>query len=215
MPMTAPRRRRNESPRPGARLTRAERRRQLLAHAKQLFGALGYRATTTEQIAAAAGVSETVLYRHFEGKKALLLEVVQEVHAATLTRWNDVTAGLSDPLARLHAITEMYLETSRQLDGELRVLHRALLECDEEDVVTPLRSFFLESEEFLSRLIAEGQQSGVFRRSLDPRVGAWELMRSALGYTLTLSLGIPLYGEPDYPQRAVECLLQGLLKTDV
>lgn len=213
--MTAPRRRRNESPRPGARLTRAERKRQLLAHAKQLFGALGYRATTTGQIAAAAGVSEAVLYRHFEDKKALLLEVVQEVRAATLTRWSTESAGLSDPLAKLHAVTEMYLEATRHLHGEFRVLHRALIECDEEEAVGPLRSFFLESEEFLARLIAEGQQTGVFRRSLDPRVGAWELMRSGLAYTLTLPLGIPLYDEPDYPQRAIECLLHGLLKTDV
>ena len=55
----------------------------------------------------------------------------------------------------------------------------------------------------------------MFRRNLDPRVGAWELIRTALGYTLTLPLGIPLYEEPDYLTRAVECLLHCLLKTDV
>src|SRR5436305_1664844 len=62
---------------------------------------------------------------------------------------------------------------------------------------------------------AERQQSGVFRRSLEPRVGAWELIRTALGYTLTLPLGVPLYAEADYLPRAIECLLHCLLKTDV
>jgi AcrR family transcriptional regulator len=186
-----------------------------VAHAKQLFATLGYHATTTAQIAAAAGVSETVLHRHFEGKKALFLEVLQEVRAATLTRWISQTSGLTDPLARLHAITEMYLDSTRQLAREFRILHRTLVESDDEEVLVLLRAFYLESEELLAHLIAEGQQSGVFRRSLDPRVGAWELIRSALGYTLTLPLGIPLYAESDYPQRAVECLLHCLLKTDV
>ena len=67
----------------------------------------------------------------------------------------------------------------------------------------------------LAQIISEGQQTGVFRRNLDPRVGAWELIRTALGYTLTLPLGVPLYEEPDYLTRAVECLLHCLLKTDV
>jgi hypothetical protein len=67
----------------------------------------------------------------------------------------------------------------------------------------------------LTGIIAEGQQTGVFRRSLDPRVGAWELIRSALGYTLTLPLGIPLDDETDYLPQAIECLLHCLLKTDV
>src|SRR5947209_10139985 len=130
MPMISPQRRRNEDPRPAARLGKAERKRQLLAHAKQLFVGLGYHATTTEKIAAAAGVSEPVLYRHFDSKKALFLEVLDEVRRATLTRWHADTAGLTDPLAKLHAIADRYLGTTREHALEFRVLHRALVETD-------------------------------------------------------------------------------------
>ena len=73
----------------------------------------------------------------------------------------------------------------------------------------------MEGEALLARIIAEGQQTGVFRRNLDPRVGAWELIRTALAYTLTLPLGVPLYQEADYLPRAIECLLHCLLKTDI
>jgi len=82
-------------------------------------------------------------------------------------------------------------------------------------VVDLLRGFYLDSEALLAGIIREGQQTGVFRRSLDPRVGAWELIRTALGYTLTLSLAVPLYQETDYYPKAVDCLLHCLLKTDV
>jgi AcrR family transcriptional regulator len=213
--MTAPQRGRNEADKPAARLRKGERKRQLLAHAKQLFVSLGYHATTTEKIAAAAGVSEPVLYRHFDSKKALFLEVLDGVRRATLTRWHAETAGLTDPLAKLHAIADRYLGTTREHALEFRILHRALVETDDEEVAALLRGFYLESEELLAGVIAEGQQAGVFRRSLDPRVGAWELIRTALGYTLTLPLGVPLYAEPDYLARAVECMLHCLLKTDV
>jgi len=213
--MTSPQRRRNEAARPAARLSKGERKRQLLAHAKQLFVTLGYHSTTTEKIAAAAGITEPVLYRHFDSKKALFLQVLEEIRAATLERWHTETAGLTDPLAKLHAIADMYLGTTRVHAVEFRIMHRTLVETDDEEIVTLLRSFYLDSETLLARIIAEGQQSGVFRRSLDPRVGAWELIRTALGYTLTLPLGLPLYAEPDYLPRAIECLLHCLLKTDV
>jgi TetR/AcrR family transcriptional regulator len=213
--MTAPQRGRNEADKPAPRLRKGERKRQLLAHAKQLFVSLGYHATTTEKIAAAAGVSEPVLYRHFDSKKALFLEVLDEVRRATLTRWHAETAGLTDPLAKLHAIADRYLGTTREHALEFRILHRALVETDDDEVAALLRGFYLESEELLAGVIAEGQQAGVFRRSLDPRVGAWELIRTALGYTLTLPLGVPLYDEPDYLPRAIDCLLHCLLKTDV
>lgn len=213
--MTAPRRRRSNNPRPSGRMRKAERKQQLLAHAKQLFVTHGYQDTTTEKIAAAAGVSEPVLYRHFESKKALFLEVLQEIREATLNRWNAGTAEMTDPLAKLHAIVDMYLGSTREHAVEFRIMHRTLIETGDEEIAALLQSFYLDSEALLAQIISEGQQSGVFRRNLDPRVGAWELIRTALGYTLTLPLGIPLYQEPDYLARAVECVLHCLLKVDV
>ena len=213
--MSAPHRRRAEAPKGPARMRKADRKRQLLAHAKQLFVTLGYQATTTEKIAGAAGVSEPVLYRHFESKKALFLEVLREIREATLNRWREEITKVSDPLAKLHAVTEMYLGSTREHALEFRIMHRTLVETDDEEIVAFLRSFYLDSEALLAQIISEGQQSGVFRRTLDPRVGAWELIRTALGYTLTLPLGIPLFEEPDYIPRATECLLHCLEKTDI
>src|SRR5207248_1933228 len=156
------------------------------------------------KIAAAAGVSEPVLYRHFDSKKTLFLEVLQEIREATLNRWNSDTAGQSDPMAKLHAIADMYLGTTREHALEFRVMHRTLFDTDDQEIAAFLRAFYLDSEALLAQVITEGQQAGVFRRNLDPRVGAWELIRTALGYTLTLPLGIPIYQEPDYIPKAIE-----------
>jgi AcrR family transcriptional regulator len=196
-------------------MRKADRKRQLLAHAKQLFVTLGWKHTTTEKIAEAAGVSEPVLYRHFESKKALFLEVLQEVRTATINRWSTETAHLTDPLTKLHAIADIYLGTTRERALEFRIMHRTLVECDEPEIVAFLRTFYLDSEALLAQVISDGQHTGVFRRQLDPRVGAWELIRTALGYTLTLALDIPLYQEADYLPRAIDCLMHCLMKTDI
>jgi AcrR family transcriptional regulator len=215
MPMGANERRKDDPAKAPGRMRKSERKKQLLYHAKALFVTLGYQETTTEKIAGAAGVSEPVLYRHFDSKKALFLEVLNEIRKATLERWRAETVSLADPLAKLHAIADMYLGSTREHALELSIMHRSLFEQNDPEIVHCLRQFYLDSEDLLAGIIADGQQTGVFRRSLDPRVGAWEMIRTALGYTLTIPLGIPLYHQPDYLPQAIDCLLQCLLKTDV
>jgi AcrR family transcriptional regulator len=61
------------------RLGATERREQLVRTALRLFGEHGYRATTMEDIANEAGVTKPLLYQHFTSKRALYLELVQQV----------------------------------------------------------------------------------------------------------------------------------------
>src|SRR5262245_51906867 len=159
-----PRRRRGPVSKFTARLRKAERKRQLIAQAKQLFVTLGYQHTTTEKIAQAAGVTEPVLYQHFPSKKALFLEVLQEIRQATLLRWADQTAGITNPLEKLHAVVDLYLGSARERTLEFRVMHRTLVETDDSEIAACLRPFYLESEAFLAQILRQGQEAGFFRK---------------------------------------------------
>src|SRR5271156_6288572 len=61
------------------RLTAGQRRRQLVAVALELFAHSGYRATTMDDIAEAAGVTKPLVYQHFSSKRALYLELVDSI----------------------------------------------------------------------------------------------------------------------------------------
>ena len=190
-----------------SRMRKADRKRQLMDEAKQLFVTLGYQHTTTEKIAQAAGVTEPVLYRHFASKKKLFLEVLDDIRRATIHRWETDTKTIVDPLKRMYAIVDLYLGSTREHAVDFHIMHRSLVETDDEDIADCLRTFYLDSEKMLAEVIREGQGTGVFRKELDPRVGAWELIRTALGYTLTLPLEIPIYQEKDYVPQAIACML--------
>jgi AcrR family transcriptional regulator len=58
------------------RLRRSERREQILAAATAAFARTGYAATSLEDIAAEAGVTRVILYRHFESKADLYRSVL-------------------------------------------------------------------------------------------------------------------------------------------
>lgn len=213
--MSAPSRRSADGPKAAVRLKRGERRRQLIVCAKNLFLQSGYEALSLEKVAEELGVSPSVAARHFADRTALLQGVVDDFRAETLQKWTTETAELPDALARLHALADAFVAATRDRADLFRALHRLLVEPADEKVLAVVRSYYLEAETLLEGIIAEGQQSGVFRRSLDARIGAWQLIHTALGYSLTRPLALPIDEEPDAIPRALDCLLHCLLKTDV
>ena len=56
---------------PGRKLTSEERRAAIIRAVRQVFAEKGFDATTTRELAAAAEVSEALLFKHFPNKEAL------------------------------------------------------------------------------------------------------------------------------------------------
>jgi AcrR family transcriptional regulator len=59
------------------RMKSEERRADILRTAIHLFAGKGFRGTTTRELAAAAGVTEPVLYQHFPSKKDLYAAIIE------------------------------------------------------------------------------------------------------------------------------------------
>ena len=68
-------------------------RTRIIKAAQKLFARQGYDGTTTRDLAAAAGVAEGTLFRHFANKKAILVEVATEGWVEILT---DLLTELSE-----------------------------------------------------------------------------------------------------------------------
>jgi AcrR family transcriptional regulator len=61
---------------PVRRLRRAERREQILGAATRAFARAGFAATSLDDVAAEAGITRVILYRHFESKADLYRAVL-------------------------------------------------------------------------------------------------------------------------------------------
>jgi AcrR family transcriptional regulator len=193
-------------------MRKGERKRHLLAEARALVAAEGFAAVTPERLAKAAGVTPGRLARHFADGVAIIRGVIDGLRAETFPTL-DPDSAPSDPAGRLQALLDTWLTAAREPSVGFRVLLRGLVEPTDADRRAELTGVLLESTEPLVRLLHEGQQAGVFRRSLDPQVAAWEIVQAVLGYALIGPRDVPsTEGEPP---PALETLLQGLLKTDV
>ncbi len=64
-----------------------DRRKQLLSVAIDLFSRKGFNGTTTKEIAESAGVTEPVIFRHFETKQQLYSAIIDQRDSLDRTRW--------------------------------------------------------------------------------------------------------------------------------
>jgi TetR/AcrR family transcriptional regulator len=70
------------------RLTASKRREQLIQVAVDLFSRKGFNGTTTREIAAAAGVTEAIIFRHFETKERLYTAIIdRRVSSPDAAEW--------------------------------------------------------------------------------------------------------------------------------
>jgi AcrR family transcriptional regulator len=91
------------------RLPLAERRELITEAAGRLFGERGYDGTRLDDIAAAAGVTKPVLYRHFDSKRDLYLALLAR-HRDDLPTFVGVMPDGGTLGERLRAVLEDWLE---------------------------------------------------------------------------------------------------------
>lgn len=104
------------------RLTNAERRERIEAAALKVFAERGYAAVAVGELAAAAGVTRTVLYDHFPSKRALYLHLVETQSAAMLAEVGRGIAGSDEGRRRMRATISAYLAFAQSRPDARRLL---------------------------------------------------------------------------------------------
>ncbi len=105
------------------RLTAEQRRHQLFAVALELFAQRGYRATTMDNIAEAAGVTKPLLYQHFSSKRALYLELVDSIARDLLTAIGSAVMEAEGPRQQVEMGFAAYFRLVVSHEPEFRLLY--------------------------------------------------------------------------------------------
>jgi len=171
-------------PRP-ARMPGEDRRKQLLLVAVESFARNGFSGTKTKDIAAAAGVSEAILFRHFASKEDLYHAILDEKEASMGERW----FVEMNELAERRDDRRLFQHVARQLIRSFRedaAFHRLLLYASlEGHLLADLfhERFGLPMGDFLSRYVALRQKEGAFREC-DPGVAVLFIIGSIVHYAM-------------------------------
>jgi AcrR family transcriptional regulator len=188
----------------------AERREALLQAALPLFARRGLHGTGTRELAAAAGVTEPILYRHFPGKEALYLAVLERATQAltgVLERCADTARGRG-AAARLGALADGLSQALSEHPDALRVLVAAAAALDQPDVADAARRHLRALADLLAGMLREAG----LRRGVDPAVAGGLLLEVGLGASVLWPVGVPVALRDDFRPAVLALLVRALAR---
>ena len=152
----------------GAYAKSAERRREILQTAVEVFGESGFRGSSIREIAARVGMTDTGVVHHFGTKGNLLLEVLKRRQRDDLSQF-DVEL---DPFGR-----GMVNRNARR-PGIVRLF--ATLSAEATDPEHPANQHFVERYELLRKITAErielARSKGLLKADIDLKIASQVLI---------------------------------------
>lgn len=158
------------------RMTSEERRAAIMGAGERLFAERGFRGTTTRALADAVGVSEPVLYEHFNSKRDLYAAIVGAKSREGLT----IGTALLEPYAKARddrgfftCLGEFILDQYTGDPAYIRLLLFVALQ--DPDLAALFHEHQREGRECLSHYIRQRMEEGAFR-PVDPPLAARAFM---------------------------------------
>ncbi|MGQ4649586.1 TetR family transcriptional regulator [Lyngbya aestuarii] len=180
-----------------------ETKRRILKAAQGLFARRGYDGTTTRDLASKAGVAEGTLFRHFENKKAILIEVATQGWVEILT---DLLTELSE-MGSYKAVAQVMqrrLMRMRENSDMMRVcfmevqFHPDLRERIQSEVIMKMTDV---AEAFFETAM----ERGIYRR-MNPKIVA----KVFLGMFAVAGFSDKTIMEPDSSPQAMQEMAEGI-----
>jgi len=138
---------------------------KILQTAARLFAAQGFEATTTIQIAREAGVTEPLIYYHYEGKDDLFTRIIDATFSEYFSRIDELEKKPGTPFEQIQQLIEVQYDITEQMPDEVQLVANA---CparlnDPGDICAGnVKEYRRRLLEYLTRAISEGSASGEF-----------------------------------------------------
>jgi len=151
------------------------------------FARFGYRATSIDRIASAAGLTKGAVYYHFKDKEDLLFEAVRTRVGQFERRVIGDLVPVEDAVHALRQLTELCLEHATK-SNHRRFIVTLMVEAlgNNARLSTQFRHMMERFRSFLEGIVAVGQEQGTFRRDVSAvtaaRVYAGAVMGAEIQY---------------------------------
>jgi len=189
------------------RLSLAERRRQLIDAARKVFAERGFRGATTRQIAAAAGVTEALIFQHFPDKDSLYAAILdQGANEPCGDAWLDeleASRTTCDDVTVIRTLYQGVIALHERDPDLLRLMVFSALE--EHPLARHVNARATRLYRFLESFITDGQRAGRFKHG-SPAF----LARAALALPVYYILQQHLFKTPWPPVDAADVIESGV-----
>ncbi|MBX8802217.1 TetR/AcrR family transcriptional regulator [Ochrobactrum sp. MR28] len=165
------------------------RKAEIVAAVLDLADQIGPDRVTTGAAAAAVGVSQAALFRHFPTKAAMWLAVADHVTGELAIAWQRAMTGTDGPIDRVTALVVAQLGQIAATPALPMLLFSRELNVGNEDLRAAFRGLLMKFQGLIVTELARGQDAGLLRREVAPEDAAVLLTSLVQGMAIRWSLG--------------------------
>jgi AcrR family transcriptional regulator len=144
-----------------------DKRRQILDAAIRVFARQGFHSTRVSDIADEAGVAYGLVYHYFKSKDEVLNELFSERWSLLLAAIGEADREGASPRAKLEAVAGFIVDSYRHDPELMKVIIVEVTRAANSFGRTHLPEI-RRAYDSIAKIVAEGQEAGVFRRDIDP-----------------------------------------------
>ena len=188
----------------------SSKRERILRAAIDTFAESGYFNAKVSDIAKAAGVADGTLYLYFEGKEDLLVNVFREHTRNYLQRLESQLRNVKRPEERMRIAIRHHLEALGR-DRALAVVSQVELRHSLKFMSLLSHAEVGEYLNMIRTIVEQGQNEGVFRRTLHPPLVAKSVFGILDEMVTSWILSEKDYNPADQADQIADFVLNGLL----
>jgi len=177
-------------------LTMTEQRDRILAYACDLYLKHGLDGFSMRKLAKDVGVTAPAIYRHYEGKEAVLADVLREAHR-TFSRYLYAALGAPSPLERFVAAGDRYLSFVLKHPRWYEMMHTAPEHLGMEEVPDDVEALQQATSQFWLDRVRECMDAGILREG-DPEAASMTMWAHAHGMVQLYQHGCLPVDEADF-----------------
>ena len=192
-------------PTPRRRLTGEERKRSIAETAVELIAQYGIRGATTARIAAAEGVSEKALYRHYANRREILIAALDMLFERATRILRD--AEETNAVDYLRTAAKLHWPSEQEFAYPL---YEFFASAPQEDLRRELKSRHQVDIQILVNKIEEGKVQGVIRPDVNSELAAWEFWGVCWTEDLAYMMGFEDFGSTGMSDLMIERYLESI-----
>jgi len=168
-----------------------QQHKRIIQGAIKVFSEKNYDVGTMAMIAEEAGISEAMLYKHFDGKKELFITCFQEIVQELMARYRECyKKNPDDPLQYLEDSAAAYLDYIKSSTGGSKYFSHLLSSTYDPELKKPLVDYFKASVSTVKTALDQAKKKGDLEKNVDTELLAWDYVGQYYSLILAREINI-------------------------
>ncbi len=186
-----------------------QQHRSIIQAAIKVFAEKNYDVGTMGLVAEEAGISEAMIYKHFDSKKLLFITCFKEIIRELMERYRECyERNRDDPLQYLEDSAVVYLDYIKSSEDGSKYFSHLLSSTYDPELKKPFVEYFRASVDTVHKALEKAKAAGNLGKNVDTELLAWDYVGQYYSLIVAKEVGMKKMLDEERIRTFVRAMLQ-------